>query len=119
VVHERCGLQNEDVHWIDDLWSYLVTLMIAGTNEKEFGLLVRVAQCIMTIPHSNASEECIFSLINKNKTPSRSSLQADNTLSSLLIVKTHILDPLKWKPSETLINKAVRATKTYNEQHKR
>jgi len=37
-----------------------------------------------------------FSLINKNKTPSRSSLQAENTLSSLLIFKTHVEDPLKW-----------------------
>ena len=73
----------------------------------------------MTIPHSNASEERIFSLINKNKTPSRrSSLQVDNTLSSLIIVKIHI-DPLQWNPSESLIQKAKKATKVYNEQHRR
>ena len=49
----------------------------------------------MTIPHSNAGEERIFSLINKNNTPTRSSLQIDGTLSSLIIIKTHIDNPLK------------------------
>ena len=107
------------MHHIDDLWSYLATLKIPGTNEREFDLLVKVAQCVMTIPDSNASEERIFSLINKNKTPSQSSLQADNTLSSLIIVKTHIDDPLKWNPSEALLQKAKKTTKTYNEQHRR
>ena len=34
----------------------------------------------MTIPHSNAGKERIFSLVNKNKTPSRSSLALDGTL---------------------------------------
>ena len=53
----------------------------------------------MTIPHSNAGEERIFSLINKNNTPTRSSLQIDGTLSSLIIIKTHIDNPLKWEPS--------------------
>ena len=120
TVRQKSGLQNEeDVHRIDDLWSYLATLKIPGTNEKEFDLLVKVSQCVMTIPHSNACEERIFSLINKNKTPSRNSLQADNTLSSLIIVKTHIDDPLKWNPSEALLQKAKKATKTYNEQHRR
>jgi len=120
AVRQKSGLQNEeDVHHIDDLWSYLATLKIPGTNEREFDLLVKVAQCVMTIPDSNASEERIFSLINKNKTPSQSSLQADNTLSSLIIVKTHIDDPLKWNPSEALLQKAKKTTKTYNEQHRR
>ena len=81
------------------------TLKIPGTNEREFDLLAKVAQCVMTIPHSNASEERIFSLINKNKTSSRSSLQADNTLLSLITVKTHIEDPLKWNPSEVFFKR--------------
>ena len=122
AVREKCGLQNEDdVYHIDDLWSYLATLKTPGSNDKEFDLLAKVARCIMTIPHSNASEERIFSLINKNKTPSRSSLQADETLSSLLIIiiKTHIKDPLQWNPSKSLIQKAKKAMKIYNDQHRR
>ena len=48
----------------------------------------------MTIPHSNAQKERKFSLINKKKTPSRSSLKINGTLSSLITVKTHIENPL-------------------------
>ena len=119
AVREKYALTDDDTHRIDDLWSYLATLKTPGTNDKELDLLVKVARCIMTIPHSNACEERIFSLINKNKTSSRSSLQADNTLSSLLIVKTHIEDALKWNPSDSLIQMAKKATKVYNEQHRR
>ena len=120
AVCEKCGLQNEDdVHPIDDLWLYLATLKTPGSNDMDFDLLAKVAWCIMMIPHSNASEERIFSLIHKEKTPSRSSLQADDTLSSLLIVKMHIEDLLRWNPSESLIQKAKKAIKyTYNEQHR-
>ena len=68
----------------------------------------------MTIPHSNAGEERIFSLINKNKTPSRSSLQIEGTLSSLITIKTHIEDPLKWEPSPAILEKAKHARRDYN-----
>ena len=71
----------------------------------------------MTIPHSNAGEERIFSLISKNKTPSRSSLQLDGSLSSLIVVKTHINNPLQWTPPLEMLQRAKTATKTYNEQH--
>ena len=89
-----------------------------GTNDLFFGLLFKVAEVVMTIPHSNAGEERIFSLINKNKTPSRSSLQINGTLSSLIIVKTHISNPLEWTPPEEMLEIAKGATRAYNEQHK-
>ena len=72
----------------------------------------------MTIPHSNAGEERIFSLINKNKTPSRISLNLDGSLSSLITFKTHIERPIQWKPASVLEN-ARKATKFYNDQHKK
>ena len=72
----------------------------------------------MTIPYSNAGKERIFSLINKNKTLSRSSLKLDSTLSSLITVKTHIENPLKWQPSKTIVEKAKKATKACNDKHK-
>ena len=109
-------LVTEDV--VQAVQKNLATLKTPGSNDKEFDLLAKVARCIMTIPHSNASKERIFSLINKNKTPSGSLLQADDMLSSLLIVKTHIKDPLRWNPLESLIQKVKRATKVYNEQHR-
>ena len=73
----------------------------------------------MTIPHSNAGEERIFSLSNKNKTPSRSSLNLDGSLSSLISVKTHIERPLQWKPSASLLENAKKVKKNYNDQHKK
>ena len=71
---------------------------ILGTNLSVFNLLFKVATAVLTIPHSNASEERIFYLINKNKTPSRSSFLLEGTLSSIIIIKTHIPDPLALKP---------------------
>ena len=65
----------------------------------------------MTIPHSNAGEERIFSLINKNKTPSRSYLHLDDTLSSLVTIETHIEKPLEWKPSTSMLENAKRKKK--------
>ena len=90
----------------------------AGSNSYEFDLLFKVAEVVMTIPHSNAGEERIFSLINKNKTPSRSSLKLNGTLSSIITLKTHIENPLQWEPTSSLIQKAKKATKSYNDKHK-
>ena len=73
----------------------------------------------MTIPHSNAGEERIFSLINKNKTPSRSSSRLDGTLSSLITIKTHIEKPLEWKPSTSILENVKKATRTYDTQHRK
>ena len=118
VVKESIGLEEKDPYPVDVLWGYLRGVKIPGTNCFAFDLLFKVAEVVMTIPHSNAGEERIFSLINKNKTSSRSSLRLDGTLSSLIVVKTHIENPLQWKPQETLIEKAKKATKVYNDKHK-
>ena len=117
TVKESAGLKPEDAHRINVFWGYLRGLKTPGTNACEFDLLFRVAEVIMTIPHSNAGEERIFSMIKKNKTPDRNSLRLDGTLSSLMVVKTHVEDPLKWKPSVTLLDSAKKATKAYNDQH--
>ena len=89
-------LSEEHPYRVDVLWGFLRGVKKPGTNSFEFDLLFKVAEVVMTIPHSNAGEERIFSLINKNKTPSRSSLKLDGTLSSLITVKTHIENPLQW-----------------------
>ena len=53
-----CGVQQ--------LWS--------GDGRDRFGRLSRIAKLILVIPHSNASEERVFSVVKKNKTPFRLSL---------------------------------------------
>lgn len=117
-VKESVNLEEKDPHRIDVLWGHLRELREPGTNDLQFGLLFNVAEVVMTIPHSNAGEERIFSLINKNKIPSRSSLKLDGTLSSLTVVKTHIDNPVQWMPPRTMLQKAKGATRAYNEQHK-
>jgi hypothetical protein len=104
---------------IDIFWGYLKDILVPGTNTYQYDLLFQVAELVMTIPHSNAVEERIFSLISKNKTSSRPSLHLDGTLSSLITVKTHIENPLTWKPCKQLINNTKKATKTYNQRHKK
>ena len=113
-VKELCQLSSSDDHisCIDSL--YLRLLKTPDTTTLRFNLLFRVAETVLTIPHSNAGEERIFSYVTKNKTPSRSSLQLDGTLSSILTTKT---DPLNWKPTTEIIEKAKKATREYNTEH--
>ena len=118
IVRESVGLGPDDPHQLYVLWGYLKGVRKPGSSTFEFELLFKVAELVMTIPHSNAGEERIFSLINKNKTPSRSSMKLNGTLSSLIPVKAHVEDRLKWEPSDTLLRKAKKATKVYNDKHK-
>lgn len=118
-VKTDVGLDPNDPYRVDTLWAYLGSRRVPGTNRPEFELLFKVATTVLTIPHSNASEERIFSLINKNKTSSRSSLLLEGTLSSNITIKTHIADPLNWKPSEDILKKAKKATIEYNRQHRK
>ena len=104
---------------VDDLWAYLRNLKEPGTANFQFNELFAVAEVVLTIPHSNAGEERLFSLINKNKTPSRDSLQQEGTLSSIMIVKTHISNPLQWVPTPEMLEKAKKAIFMYNQEHKK
>ena len=47
----------------------------------------KIAKVVLFIPHSNAGEERVFSLIRKDKTQFRPNLSLDKTLSSILTVK--------------------------------
>lgn len=75
-------------------------------------------ETVMTTPHSNAGEERILSLIQKNKTPGCDSLQLDSTLSALMLVKTHIDDIINWKPDDCLFDAAKKTTRVCNAAHR-
>lgn len=94
-VKESAGLTVDDPYRVDVLWGYLRDLKTPGTTTNKFHLLFKVAEVVMTIPHSNAGEERIFSQINKNKRPSRSSMKLDGTLSSLIVVKTSTVETFR------------------------
>ena len=62
--------------------------MKTGDNcNLRFPCLSAIAGLVLTLPHSNAGEERVFSLVRLNKTPYRSCLGVDGTLSSILTVK--------------------------------
>ena len=80
---------DEAYYHIDQVWGYLWNVRKPGSISFEYDLLFKVAEVVLTIPHSNAVEERMFSLINKNKTPSRSSLNLQGTLLTNSHKNTH------------------------------
>jgi len=64
-VKESARLEAEDPYRVDVLWTYLKDLKKPGTQECEFDLLFKVAEAIMTLPHSNAGEERILHSLTK------------------------------------------------------
>ena len=51
-------------------WNYLQS-MTSADGVLRFHRLARVAKLVLILPHSNASEERVFSMITKNKTTFR------------------------------------------------
>ena len=79
---------------------------------------VRVVQLVVKLPHSNAQEERVFSMISKNKTRFRPYLQLDGILSSIISVKLANLEPCnEYKPPKIVLEKAKRATMEYNREY--
>ena len=79
--------------------------------------LFTVAKVVLVPPQSNAGEERDFSMVRKNKTPFRSSLSMEGTLSSILTVKLANANAVKFKPSSELLKKSKSATWNYNKNH--
>ena len=105
---------------MDVLWRYLASLKDSVTKQPRFQLLAEVAQLVLTLPHSNADEETVFSLIRQNKTDARSSLSLDCTLSSLIPVKMATPEPChRFEPPASLIARLKKVTAEYNAQHKK
>ena len=105
---------------MDVLWEYLASLKDPVTKQPRFQLLAEVAQLVLTLPHSNADEERVFSLIRQNKTDARSSLSLDGTLSSLITVKMATPEPShRFEPPLSLIARSKKVTAEYNAQHKK
>ena len=103
---------------LDKIWNYLGSLLnVDGTHR--FPRLKKIARLILTIPHSNAEEERIFSIIRKNKTCFRPNLDPNETLGSLVTVKLAMNnEPVsEFKLDKELLQSAKQATTKYNEQH--
>ena len=71
---------------------------------------------LLPLPHSNASEERVFSVVKKNKTPFRASM-GFNTLGFILTVKLANPNATKFKPEKTPLKSAKSETLEYNKRH--
>ena len=103
---------------MDTLWAYLSTVKDGATGLPTFSLLSKVEKLVLTLPHSNADEERVFSLIRQNKTDFWNSLALGGTLSSILTVKMSCQEPCyKFEPTADVIKKSKKATWEYNQAH--
>ena len=62
----------------------LCSSMKAPDSTYRFSRLSQIAMLILVIPHSNAEEERIFSIVQKNKTTFYPNLDLKGRLSSIL-----------------------------------
>lgn len=102
---------------MDILWAYLRTLKTPD-GAFSFKRLVTVALLILTLPHSNAEEERVFSMVTKNKTKFRPSLKLDGRLSSIVTIKLAKSEPChEYTFSAAVLKSAKKATTEYNRAH--
>ncbi len=121
-VREEAGVddEGEGSHYrLDILWHYLST-MKGGDGRLLFPRLSKVAKLVLVIPHSNADEERVFSIVRKNKTPFRPNLSLDKLLPSLLTVKLATEEPChKFNPPAQVVQRAGKVTWEYSKEHSR
>ena len=102
---------------MDILWNYL-NEMKGPDGAFLFKRLASVALLVLTLPHSNAEEERVFSMVTKNKTKFRPSLKLDGTLSSILTVKLAKSEHChKYDPPLSVLKSTKKATSDYNKAH--
>eukprot|EP00745_Piridium_sociabile_P017086 TRINITY_DN2568_c0_g1_i14.p1 TRINITY_DN2568_c0_g1~~TRINITY_DN2568_c0_g1_i14.p1 ORF type:complete len:672 (-),score=163.69 TRINITY_DN2568_c0_g1_i14:435-2351(-) len=85
ILEQFCRYQSADISdciqgRIDETWAEIAT-------KKDLKGLGRVMAGIMTVPHSSAPCERVFSVVRKNSTEQRPSLGQD-TLEALLVIKS-------------------------------
>ena len=83
---ESCKTDRDDLK-LDSLWSFIGKMKDHAENTLLFPRLWTVVRLILTIPHSNAEEERVFSIVKKNKCFFRSRLDPEKTLASIVTVK--------------------------------
>lgn len=92
IQTQFCSLQLEDleevkkIERIDTQWSFIGKIKSADGNLK-YSDISKVMLAILTLPHSNAECERIFSIVTKTKTKFRPNL-SDDTLEKVLLAKT-------------------------------
>ena len=96
---------------IDIQW-HLISQQKDSKDQLKFDALARVMSVILTIPHSNADCERVFSLVRKTRTENRASM-SNETLESLVIQKVtsqHQGPCFSQQFADNLVRKAKSAT---------
>ena len=86
---------------------------ILGSNKSKFENFFKLAKVVLSVVHSNAEEESLFSRVRKNLTSQRGSLQLDGTLSSIIsfqLNRPQVQPCYKYEPSPKVIEKAKKVT---------
>ena len=95
--------------------------MVWGYLQQRIPLLREIALAILVVPHSNAADERVLSVIRKNKTEFRSRLDLSKLLNSVMRVKMSLPEQIqpcyRWKPDKELLKKCKSACKEYNRAH--
>ena len=78
--------------------------------------MFKVVKIVLDLPHPNASEERVSSIVCKNKTIFRASMGFNN-LGFILTVKIANQDATKFRPGKVLLRSAENATREYNKRH--
>jgi len=75
----------QSIYHLTVLWHYIQQeLLVAGMARSKFHNLGRLAQLVLTFPHSSADKERVFSRIGKNKMKFRTNLSLNHTLPSII-----------------------------------
>lgn len=107
--------EDEVYHRMDRLWGYLGSLKNRASGILKVPKLSKVAQIVLSLPHSNADAERTFSVIGLNKTDTRNRLSLDGTLSSIMTMKMSSLEPcFRYEPPAEVVKQAKTATVAYN-----
>ena len=99
----------------DIVWGHLQE-MTTPDGRKRFPILSKVALLVLTIPHSNAGEERVFSMIEKNLTSD--CLDQEETLGSIMMIKMESLSrPEGINLPPNVVKAAKSATRLYYKAH--
>ena len=102
-----------DHYHMDMVWGYL---------QQRFPLLTEIALAILVVPHSNAADERVFSMIKKKtKQNFRSRLDLSKSLNSVMRVRMSLPEQIQpcycWRTDKELLEKCKSACKEYNRAH--
>ena len=118
---DSTGSTKVTYHGMDRIWSHISQMKLPGLDSARFAHLSPIAKLVLTIPHSNAAEEPVFSVIRKIRRDDRGKLQLEGTLFSLVTVKLNLPESkaqpcYAFQPSKTLLQQAKKATSYYNKE---